>query len=73
MAERKTGKLYIKSQFGNHIAGHGCYEDDYSETSGCKNYEKVGRVRFPHDGIDPEQLNGEVIIVQKGRKKENSR
>ena len=70
MAERTTGSRYIMSQFDGHIAGHGCVEDDYSETSGCKNYEKYGAVRFPNDKIDPNALNGECIIVQKGRKKD---
>jgi len=60
------------SQFRHrHVAGHGCVEDDYSETSGNRNYE--GRrplVRFATDGINPNDLNGPVIIVQKGRKKD---
>lgn len=71
MADKKMGKVYTRTSLhGGHIAGHGCIEDDYSETSGCKYYEKKGLVRFPHDKIQPESLNGEVIIVQKGRKTE---
>lgn len=71
MAERTTGSRFTMTSLrGGHIAGHGCIEDDYSETSGCKNYEKKGAVRFPNDRIDPKDLNGEVIIVQKGRKKD---
>ena len=73
MAERTTGSRLTMSQFGGHIAGHGCVEDDYSEASGCKNYEKHGSVRFPNDRVNPEDLNGEVIIVQKGRKKNDKR
>lgn len=70
MAERTTGSRYTRSSFRyGHIAGHGCIEDDYSETSGCKNYEKHGAVRFPNDKKDPRELNGPVIIVQKGKKK----
>ena len=72
MAERTTGSRYTRTSLngGGHIAGHGCIEDDYSETSGCKNYEKYGAVRFPNDHRNPEDLNGEVIIVQEGRKKD---
>jgi hypothetical protein len=71
MAERTTGRQWTMSSFRHHhIAGHGCVEDDYSERSGCKNYEKRGAVRFPNDHIEPEKLNGEVIIVQEGRKKD---
>ena len=71
MADKRTDNLYFRSQIGNHhVAGHGCVEDDYSERSGCRDYEKHDLVRFPHDNIKPEELNGEVIIVQKGRKKD---
>ena len=71
MAERTTGSQWLWSNLGqHHLAGHGCIEDDYSERSGCKNYEKKGLVRFPNDNKRPEDLNGEVIIVQKGRKKD---
>lgn len=42
MAGRKTGARYIRSSFGNGktIAGSGVLEDDYSEESGGKDYEK---------------------------------
>ena len=73
MAERKTGRQYMCTSFRNsgRKAGSGVLCDDYSETSGCKDYErhhweKHTLVRFPHDGIKPEELNGEVVIVQKG-------
>ena len=71
MAERTTGRCYFNTSFrnGGRKAGYGITHDDYSETSGCKNYEKRGLVRLPHDNADPHELNGEVIIVQKGRKK----
>lgn len=71
MAERRTGAQWLRTTLGgHHIAGDGCIEDDYSETSGCRNYEKRGKPRFPSDKRDPASLNGPVIIVQKGRKKD---
>ena len=51
-------------------AGYAMLHDDYSEESGNPNYYKSGYPRMPHDHIKPEDLNGEVIIVQKGRKKD---
>ena len=64
-------KMPARTTFGGgRFAGDGVIEDDYSETSGCKDYEKHGLVRFPNDNKNPEDLNGEVIIVQKGRKKD---
>lgn len=71
MAERKTGNQYMCTSFrnGGRRAGHGMLHDDYSEESGNKDYEKHDMVRFPHDGIKPEELNGEVVIVQKGKGK----
>lgn len=67
----EIGKLYTTTSFrhGGRRVGMGVWHDDYSETSGNPNYEKHDRVRFPHDNIDPKQMNGECIIVQKGRKK----
>ena len=73
MSERRTGGQLLRTTLagGNHIAGHGCIEDDYSEQSGCPHREKRWEaVRFPSDNVEPETLNGPVIIVQKGRKKE---
>lgn len=71
MAERTTGSRYTMSQFGGHIAGHGCVEDDYSETSGCKKREKKwASVRLPHDKINPESLNGPVICYKGGERDE---
>ena len=49
------------------IAGNGMAYDDYSEESGNKNYEKREKVRFPSDKVDPSSLNGECIIIQKGK------
>lgn len=45
-------------------------EDDYSENSGNKRYYKSGYPKFTTDGRKPESLNGPVIIVQEGRKKD---
>ena len=55
---------------GGRVAGMGTLYDRYDEESGNPDYEKYGRVRFPLDHIEPEDLNGECIIVQKGRKKD---
>ena len=69
----KSGNLYRITGFTSHggrKAGYGVYEDDYSEESGsyCMNHS-IRNVRFPSDGIDPEDLNGECIIVRAGTKK----
>lgn len=46
-------------------------EDDYSEESGSKIYnERPSKVKFSSDKYDPKTLNGPVIIVQEGRKKD---
>lgn len=57
---------------GGRIAGTGMAYDDYSEESGNR-YGETYRplVRFPHDNIKPEDLNGPCVIVQKGKVKEN--
>ena len=73
MGERRTGAQLLRTTLagGKHIAGHGCIEDDYSEKSGCRQREKPWeKVRFPNDRQNPEDLNGPVIIVQKGRNTE---
>lgn len=73
MGERRTGAQLLRTTLagGKHIAGHGCIEDDYSERSGCPRREKPWEsVRFPNDRLEHEALNGPVIIVQEGRKKE---
>ena len=46
-------------------------EDDYSEESGGKLHDqKLNKVRLPSDKVDPKSLNGPVIIVKEGRKKD---
>lgn len=70
---KNAGKAYTQTAFahGSRRAGHGMNEDDYSETSfGGGKVRDRGLVRFPNDDRDPEDLNGPVIIVQEGRKKE---
>ena len=64
---------YMNTSFrnGNRKAGMGMLYDDY----GDEEREWSGRdggvmVRLPMDKVAPESLNGEVIIVQKGKKKD---
>lgn len=46
-------------------------EDDYSEESGgLDREERSVKVRMPHDKDTPASLNGPVIVVQEGRKKD---
>ena len=68
---------WMRSATNGRIAGSGILEDDYSETSGCKRlaksaYHKSNLVRFPSDSRTPESLNGPVVIVQEGRKKDGN-
>lgn len=68
---KNAGKQYMRTSFrnGGRKAGMGMRYDDYSEESGNTYGEKRRpSVRFPLDNINPQDLNGEVIIVQKGRK-----
>lgn len=71
---KNAGRAYVNTGFahGGRRAGHGMNEDDYSETSfgGRARARDRGLVRFPNDDCDPEDLNGPVIIVQAGKKKE---
>lgn len=64
----RTG--WMRSWNNSRLAGDGIIEDDYSEASGCKKREKYGKPRFPNDKKPAEMLNGPVIIVQEGRKKD---
>lgn len=74
MSDRsRTGNYYYSTGFrgqGGRVAGHGMFEDDYSEESGKRHVcHRIDRVRFPSDRVDPEDLNGECIIIQAGNKK----
>lgn len=53
---------------GGRKAGMGICYDDYGDES-CGGGICYGSVivRMPHDGVDPKELNGKVIIVQKGK------
>lgn len=70
----RTGNRYINTSLRNsgRVAGTGISYDDYSETSGVKDYEKKSPVRFPHDGISPEALNGPVICYKNGSKEKQT-
>lgn len=71
----EAGKQFMLTSLRNGCrrAGIGIAHDDYSEDSGNKCQElRRPMVRFPHDGCDPEDMNGPVIIVQKGRKKDGN-
>lgn len=70
MADKKTGRQYMTTSFrnGGRRAGIGALYDDYSEESGGKDYGKPTWVRFPHDNVDPEDLNGPVICYKEGKK-----
>lgn len=67
-----TGNIYRGTSFrdSGRKAGTGIAEDDYSETSGFSGWHRdrsYERVRFPNDDVKPEELNGECVIVQKGK------
>lgn len=66
----KKGRMFTNTSFANsgRIAGDGILHDYYGDggddgvvTGGVKN------IRFPHDNLKPEELNGECVIVRKGR------
>lgn len=67
-----TGNLHMNTSFrnGGRKAGVGITHDDYSEESGNPDYCRYEPVRFPHDGIKPEDLNGPVICYKGTSKKE---
>jgi hypothetical protein len=65
----RTGNLYRNTSLrnGGRRAGIGTLYDNYDDESGCKDYEHFSRVRFPHDDVDPEELNGPVIVIKKAK------
>lgn len=72
MSQKNAGKMFIPTNMrcGGRNSGDGMVHDDYSEESGNRNYElRRPLVRFSSDKVNPESLNGPVIIVQKGNKK----
>ena len=73
MGKYRFGNSLQRSASGR-FAGDGMIEDKYDEMSGGKRYEKLHyKVRFPNDKRKPEDLNGPVIIVQKGKVKEDGK
>lgn len=72
MGKKKWNHNWMFTNLANkgRYAGASIVEDDYSEESGGRKYGKSGYPRFSTDHIDPESLNGPVIIVQEGRKKD---
>ena len=71
--DRNTGKAYQATQFeahGGRRAGSGIEEDDYSEESFGGWWNRSCRPRFPNDDVEPEELNGPCIIIQKGKEVE---
>jgi len=67
---KKTGNMYRNTTFrnGGRKAGSGMYYDDYGEESGNPERYRYTKVRFPHDGIDPEELSGPVICYKGERR-----
>lgn len=67
---RNSGNLYTTTGFrhGGRRAGMGMLYDNYDDESGPGKYRERPLVKLPHDGIDPEKLNGPVIIIQEGKK-----
>ena len=74
-----AGRVHTTTSFagqGGRKAGCGMCYDDYSESSGnplSHSYSRLAylnRVRFPNDDTKPDDLNGECIIIQAGKKKE---
>ena len=66
----RTGNLFRRtSLYGGHVAGDGILGDDYSEQSGGLDYDPgTVRVRLPHDGVKPEELNGPVVCYKAGER-----
>ena len=68
-----TGKLYLLSSFphGGRRAGSGMSYDNYSEDAmgGCVGGGGSVKVSLPHDGVQPEDLNGPVRIIQPAKNK----
>jgi hypothetical protein len=69
MAKKAWNHMFRDSN-GRYRCKNSTAEDDYSENSGNKRYYKSGYPKFTTDSAKPESLNGPVIIVQKGRKKD---
>ena len=72
----KTWNLYMITSLrnGGRKAGIGVLYDDYRDES-CGYIGQTGgvRVRLPHDGEKPEELNGPVISYKCGTKSGGTR
>lgn len=66
----KSRPLHTTLANSGRYAGYAINHDDYSEESGNPKHYKSGYPVFPNDHTDPNDLNGPVIIVQKGRGKD---
>lgn len=66
----RTGNLYRRtSLYGGHVAGDGILCDDYREQSGGRDCDPgTVWVRLPHDGVNPEELNGPVVCYKAGER-----
>lgn len=54
-------------------AGSGTLYDDYDDESGNpRTIRDRGRVRLPSDGTNPNDLNGPVVVVRKGKGKDGA-
>ncbi len=79
MSREKSPRGGLRSQLANtgRFAGDGISEDNYDDESCGYQPDWSNRegflfgwqVKMPSDGKKPEELNGECIIVQEGRKK----
>ena len=65
----KSRPLHTTLANSGRYAGYAVIHDDYSEESGNPKHNKCGYPVFPNDHINPNELNGPVIIVQKGKTK----
>ena len=63
---------FLNSSFrnGNRKAGMGMSYDDYGDQEREWSGKGCVWVKLPMDRVAPESLNGECIIVQKGKKKD---
>ena len=71
MARKKWNHDWMfRDSNGRYRSKNPIIEDDYSEESGNRKYYKSGYPKFSTDRVTTENLNGPVIIVQEGRKKD---
>lgn len=70
MKKALNGFMNTSFRNGNRKAGMGMLYDKYDDEE--REWSGKGRVmvRLPMDKVAPEALNGECIIVQKGKKKD---